>query len=134
MVYQYHKLQISNVLSALGKAVAFVAFGFMTPTMATAQNFMSQEELLATIPGGQVSGIANSDGKTRWVQAYSKVRRRVCIMVCGAKINIKENGTLKVTNGVRKAIGVKSAGALNASVQKSFEFTKKGSPKNTPGN
>ena len=72
MSSKFHHLQIGNVLSALSKAVVLVAFYLMVPTVATAQNFMSQEELLATIPGGQVSGISNSDGKTRWAQAYSK--------------------------------------------------------------
>ena len=69
MSSRFHQIQIGNVLCAVSKAVALVAFWLMTPTMATAQSFMSQEELLATIPGGQVSGISNSDGKTRWAQA-----------------------------------------------------------------
>ncbi|WP_435230830.1 hypothetical protein ACMAZE_02685 [Pseudopelagicola sp. nBUS_20] len=43
---------------------------------AQAQQFMSQKDLLATLPGSQVSGIANSDNKTPWVQAYSKYNGR----------------------------------------------------------
>lgn len=37
---------------------------------------MSQKELLATIPGGQISGVSNQDGKTKWVQAYSKANKK----------------------------------------------------------
>lgn len=37
---------------------------------------MSQSELLATIPGSQLSGISNNDGKTRWIQAYSQASRK----------------------------------------------------------
>ncbi|MEM9307981.1 MAG: hypothetical protein AAGA74_11825 [Pseudomonadota bacterium] len=33
---------------------------------------MTQSELLATIPGCQISDISNGDGKTPWVQAYIK--------------------------------------------------------------
>ena len=43
---------------------------------AQAQDFMTQKELLATIPGSTVSGIANSDGKTPWAQAYGKGRKK----------------------------------------------------------
>ncbi|MEL6432198.1 MAG: hypothetical protein AAFQ28_00175 [Pseudomonadota bacterium] len=43
---------------------------------AQAQQFMSEAELLATIPGSQISGISNQDGKTEWVQAYSKYNGR----------------------------------------------------------
>jgi len=45
---------------------------FVLPANAQAQQFMTQAELLATIPGSQISGVSNKDGKTPWVQAYSK--------------------------------------------------------------
>ena len=44
--------------------------------MASAQEFMTQKELLATIPGATAYGIANSDGKTQWAQAYGKGRKK----------------------------------------------------------
>ena len=43
---------------------------------ASTQEFMTQKELLATIPGGTLSGISNSDDKTRWVQNYGKGRKK----------------------------------------------------------
>ena len=52
-------------------AVAAIA-GMLTSTSASAQEFMTQEELLATIPGGQLSSISNKDGKTPWAQVYSR--------------------------------------------------------------
>jgi len=42
------------------------------PLPAHAQDFMTQSELLATLPGSQISGVSNRDGKTPWVQAFSK--------------------------------------------------------------
>jgi hypothetical protein len=35
-------------------------------------SFMSQQELLATIPGATLHGTSSQDNKTKWVQAYSK--------------------------------------------------------------
>ncbi len=35
-------------------------------------NFMSQQELLATIPGATTYGVSSQDNETKWVQAYSK--------------------------------------------------------------
>lgn len=72
MSYGLHSFQLKNARSLLSKAVVIATFGAMTSTMALAQEFMTQEELLATIPGGQLSGVSNNDGKTPWVQAYSK--------------------------------------------------------------
>ncbi len=43
---------------------------------AQAQNFMTQKELLATIPGSTLYGISNNDGKTQWAQAYGKGRKK----------------------------------------------------------
>ena len=42
------------------------------PVPAHAQEFMTQSELLATLPGSQISGVSSRDDKTPWVQAYSK--------------------------------------------------------------
>lgn len=39
---------------------------------AQAQDFMTEAELLATIPGSQLSGVSNRDNKSTWVQAYSQ--------------------------------------------------------------
>ena len=47
-----------------------------TAQVTQAQDFMTQAELLATIPGSQISGISNRDGKTPWVQAYSKANSK----------------------------------------------------------
>ena len=54
--------------------LAFIASFAMLlgPVPAHAQDFMTQSELLATLPGSQISGVSNRDGKTPWVQAYSK--------------------------------------------------------------
>lgn len=65
---------ISNP-ARIGRACAvfaiIAAFGAANPTQAIAQQFMSEAELLATLPGSQVSAISNADGKTKWSQAYS---------------------------------------------------------------
>ncbi|MBE1282703.1 MAG: hypothetical protein GJ676_05270 [Rhodobacteraceae bacterium] len=48
-------------------------FVFCCATVANssaAQEFLSAEELLATIPGATLTGISNEDQKTRWVQHY----------------------------------------------------------------
>lgn len=34
--------------------------------------FLTQDQLLATIPGSTIHGTSSSDGKTQWVQKYSK--------------------------------------------------------------
>ena len=36
---------------------------------------MSEDELLATIPGNMLYGLSERDGKTKWAQAYGKQRR-----------------------------------------------------------
>jgi hypothetical protein len=40
-------------------------------TSAQQASFMTQSELLATIPGATLYGISSNDGATPWVQAYS---------------------------------------------------------------
>ena len=72
MSYGLCNFQLKSVRSFLSVAVIAAGFGAMTTTTAFAQVFMTQEELLATIPGGQLSGVSNNDGKTPWIQAYSK--------------------------------------------------------------
>lgn len=47
---------------------SLVAGVFAAPV--AAQEFMTGEELLATIPGAVLTGISNEDGQTRWVQEY----------------------------------------------------------------
>ncbi|MEP0960320.1 MAG: hypothetical protein ABJQ70_14505 [Roseobacter sp.] len=39
------------------------------PGSLQAQNFMTQDELLATIPGSYIFSTSNQDAKTPWVQA-----------------------------------------------------------------
>lgn len=56
-------------------AVTAAALLFIAPQAAQAQEFMTQKELLATIPGSQLSEISNQDGKTPWIQAYSKASK-----------------------------------------------------------
>ncbi len=72
MSYGLCNFQLKSVRSFLSVAVIAAGFGAMTTTTGFAQVFMTQEELLATIPGGQLSGVSNNDGKTPWIQAYSK--------------------------------------------------------------
>lgn len=38
----------------------------------TSAQFLTQSQLLATIPGNVLHGTSSSDGKTQWVQKYSK--------------------------------------------------------------
>lgn len=66
-----------NTLKHILRMVAAGAFfGTMLAGTATAQDFMTKAELLATIPGSQISGISNQDGKTPWAQAYSAASRK----------------------------------------------------------
>lgn len=65
-----------HVLRSIAFIVTFMTLAAALPTQAQAQQFMSEAELLATIPGNQVSAISNEDGKTKWVQAYSAYKGR----------------------------------------------------------
>lgn len=56
--------------SILILASSVVSFVLLTAPMATAQTFMSEEELLATIPGSSING--KTDDGVSWVQNYSK--------------------------------------------------------------
>lgn len=53
-----------------------VAFSLLFTTSSQAQEFMTQRELLATLPGKTATGIDNKDGKTRWTQNYGKGRKK----------------------------------------------------------
>ena len=46
-----------------------LAMHFMSD-MAAAQTFMTEEEMLNTLPGAKLGGISSSDGKTPWEQTY----------------------------------------------------------------
>jgi len=92
MSHMSHNFKFTNARSFLGIAIAIAAFGVTTPTIVVAQDFMTQEELLATIPGGQLSGVSNSDGKTPWIQAYSKATSKK-----NGKLNGLWNGKDKYT-------------------------------------
>ena len=65
---RHHSKYKAIICSAFIASVAVL----LGPLPAHAQNFMTQSELLATLPGSQISGVSNRDGKTPWVQAYSK--------------------------------------------------------------
>lgn len=59
----------SSKLKAIVMGGAFCLLCFAAP-MANAQTFMTEEELLATIPGSSIS--AKTDEGVKWVQNYSK--------------------------------------------------------------
>lgn len=59
-----------NCSDGLTLAVTFAIAISLAPHGAGAQSFMSEEEMLATLPGAQVSG-KSRDG-TPWAQAYGK--------------------------------------------------------------
>lgn len=40
-----------------------------------AQTFMTEEEMLNTIPGAKLGGISSSDGETPWEQTYAKPKK-----------------------------------------------------------
>ena len=58
------------------KYLLAIAAVLMSTQFAAAQSFMTNEELLATIPGHTLYGISNSDGKTQWAQTYSAYKGR----------------------------------------------------------
>lgn len=79
---------VARNLAGLGlkAAAALTALALAAP--AHAQQFMTEDELLATIPGSVIDGVSN-DG-TRWAQAYS------------ADKGGKKNGTINVNFGGQK--------------------------------
>lgn len=60
--------------------IAYSAFALLAVVTGAekveAQEFMSQQELLATIPGATLYGVSSQDGKTKWAQAYGKGRKK----------------------------------------------------------
>ncbi len=59
------------------KTIGIAGAAFLALTgAAQAQDFMTQKEILATIPGSTIYGISNQDNKTQWAQAYSKGRKK----------------------------------------------------------
>ncbi len=70
---QYTRSFISSRFCATAIAVGIA---LCASSAVHAQTFMTQSELLATIPGSQMSGVSNQDNKTPWVQAYSKATQK----------------------------------------------------------
>ena len=66
MKFFLRALKSFKLLTALA-----VSLYLLTVFEAKAQQFMSQKELLDTLPGSQVSGIWDKDNKSKWTQAYS---------------------------------------------------------------
>lgn len=92
MSYTLGIFQLKHARSIVSIAAALAAIGTIGSTTAFAQQFMTQEELLATIPGNQLSGVSNNDGKTPWIQAYSKATSKK-----NGKLNGLWNGKDKYT-------------------------------------
>lgn len=55
---------------------AAVAVALLSGAPADAADFMTEKEMLAVFPGSTVYGVSNQDGKTRWIQAYGKGRKK----------------------------------------------------------
>ena len=74
-IFANQKQEMKLFLRALKslKLLAALALSLYLLTVfeAKAQQFMSQKELLDTLPGSQVSGIWDKDNKSKWTQAYS---------------------------------------------------------------
>lgn len=77
MVFMINLLSgFKNMMRARAVVAIMVVVCASDPTQADAQQFMSEAELLATIPGSKISAISNEDGKTKWIQAYSAYNGR----------------------------------------------------------
>ncbi len=48
------------------KKIYVILIGVLMISIASAQTFMTEEELMSTFPGATISGISNTDGKTKW--------------------------------------------------------------------
>jgi hypothetical protein len=85
------RLCFPDAIRRSGGAVGLIAMlaTAWVPTIAGATDFMSEEELLQTIPGSVINGTSN-DG-TRWAQSYSAYK------------NGKKNGIIKVNFGGKKS-------------------------------
>ena len=63
---------------------AIATAALLTSTQVSpAQTFMSEKELLATIPGQTLDGLSNQDGKTKWAQTYSAANGRKKGIIAG---------------------------------------------------
>lgn len=80
------------------KYLLAIAAILMSTQFAAAQSFMTNEELLATIPGHTFYGISNSDGKTQWAQTYSAYKGRKKGKVAGNFGGEKYEGKWQVKN------------------------------------
>ena len=66
-------LFLSNIFKVSALATALMLCGSI---YANAQEYMTEKELLSTLPGATIYGISEKDGKTRWVQTYGKGRKK----------------------------------------------------------
>ncbi|WP_425043612.1 hypothetical protein [Primorskyibacter sp. S87] len=46
------------------------------PVLASAADFMTEQQLVATFPGSTLYGVSEQDGKTQWAQTYGKGRKK----------------------------------------------------------
>ena len=65
-------MYLRDIKSLALAAILTISLQLLTVFEANAQQFMSQKELLATLPGSQISSIDDEDNKSKWIQAYSK--------------------------------------------------------------
>lgn len=70
-------------------AVAVTAFALTLAAPASAQDFMTEDQLLATIPGSVIDGVSNNG--TRWAQSYSAYKGG------------RKNGAINVNFGGQKS-------------------------------
>ncbi len=66
---------MKNFFTRTGLHALALTFVFAA-NAAVSQEFMTQKELLATIPGNSITSISIQDGKTRWTQNYGKGRKK----------------------------------------------------------
>ncbi len=57
------------------KFVVILASLLFSVSPVFAAEYMTVEEMLATIPGKTLTGISNEDGKTRWIQDYAEPKK-----------------------------------------------------------
>jgi hypothetical protein len=94
-------MQRISKFKALSKAVLMgSAFGLLCglAPMANAQTFMTEEELLATIPGSSIS--SKTDEGVKWAQNYSKANGKRKGAVKGVFDGTKYDAKWYVENGL----------------------------------
>lgn len=57
----------------IGIAITMLVF---MGSQASAATFLTEKELLATIPGATIHGVSSKDNKTKWIQNYGKGKRK----------------------------------------------------------